>query len=583
VAVTGVTVSPASASILIGATQQLTATVAPSNATNKTIGWTSSNNSIATVSSGGLVSGIAVGTATITVTTQDGAKTATSAVTITSSSGTTCSGNGPIAAGQSIADYTYDVTSNSGTTVNVKFTAGTPISGCDFVIFNWKVGTGNYAGQIMTQAGSVFNSTVSIASGSVVTMYFTYRRGAGGLESNSSATPHTFTVGQCGGTSNQAPTVSITSPSAGASFTAGSNITINANASDTAPGTVSKVEFYQGTIKIGEDVTSPYSIVWSGVTAGSYSLTAKATDDQLATTTSTAIAITVTSTNTPPTVSLTAPAAGGSFTAGSNITITANASDTAPGTVTKVEFFQGTSKIGEDTTSPYSIVWSAVPAGSYSLTAKATDDQLASTTSAARSITVTASTNCTQTSQFGHYTTEISNATSNPTLKFIPGTTGNGSPTCILYYSALSTGSYPGYMVTANTAYQITAAAGTTIYYYYTYSLSTGGEQNTSAYKKSFVVGNCSAGGARMATEGEISSDNELMIYPNPVKDELYFNFGKQFEDGVLKIVTAIGQEEIIHQNVSKGKVDVSSMTPGLYILMISKDNHKAMKRFVKE
>src|SRR5204863_3242492 len=121
-----------------------------------------------------------------------------------------------------------------------------------------------------------------------------------------------------------------------------------------------------------------------------------------------------------------------------------------------------------------------------------TDNQNASTISAARSITVTGGTNCTQTSQFGDYTTEISNASSNPTLKFIPSTSGNGSPTCILYYSTLTTGSYPGYMVTPNTAYQITAAAGTTIYYYYTYSLSTGGEQNTSAYKKSFVAGSCS-------------------------------------------------------------------------------------------
>jgi uncharacterized protein YjdB/beta-glucanase (GH16 family)/methyltransferase-like protein len=583
IAVTGVTVSPTSASIMIGATQQLTATVAPSNATNKTVTWTSSSNSIATVSSGGLVTGVSVGIANITVTTQDGAKTATASITVTSSSGNTCSGNGPTASGQTVPDYTYDVTSNSGSTVNVKFTAGAPITGCDFVIFNWKVGTGNYAGQIMTQSGSVFNTSVSIASGSVVTMYFTYRRAAGGLESNSSATPHTFTVGQCGGVSNPAPTVSITSPTAGASFTTGSNITINANASDTSPGTVSKVEFFQGATKIGEDLTSPYSIVWSGVVAGSYSLTAKATDDQLATTTSTAVAITVTASNTPPTVSLTAPAAGSSFTAGSNITITATASDTAPGVVTKVEFFQGATKIGEDATSPYSIVWSAVPAGSYSLTAKATDDQLASTVSAARSITVTASTNCTQTSQFGHYTTEISNASSNPTLKFIPGTTGMGSPTCILYYSTSSTGSYPGYNVTPNTSYQITAAAGTTIYYYYTYSLSTGGEQNTSAYKKSFVVGNCSSAGARAQTANEVEQVGEINVYPNPVNDELYFDFGKTFEGGSLKIVTSLGKEEIVRQKVSSGKLDVSSLTPGLYILMMNKDQHKAMKRFIKQ
>ncbi len=82
VAVTGVTVSPTSASVYVGSTTQLTATVAPSNATNKTVNWSSSNTSVATVSAAGVVSGVAAGSATITVTTQDGSKTATSAITV---------------------------------------------------------------------------------------------------------------------------------------------------------------------------------------------------------------------------------------------------------------------------------------------------------------------------------------------------------------------------------------------------------------------------------------------------------------------------------------------------------------------
>ncbi|RFM28215.1 T9SS C-terminal target domain-containing protein [Deminuibacter soli] len=84
VAVTGVTVSPATASMAIGGTQQLTPTVAPSNATNKNVSYSSSNTGIATVNSTGLVTGVAAGTATITVTTADGAKTATAAITVTS-------------------------------------------------------------------------------------------------------------------------------------------------------------------------------------------------------------------------------------------------------------------------------------------------------------------------------------------------------------------------------------------------------------------------------------------------------------------------------------------------------------------
>ncbi|MTH16434.1 Ig-like domain-containing protein [Flavobacterium sp. LC2016-01] len=86
VPVTSVAVSPTSASILVGNTTQLTATVSPTNATNKNVTWSSSNTSVATVNSSGLVSGVAAGSATITVTTADGAKTATSAITVTASS-----------------------------------------------------------------------------------------------------------------------------------------------------------------------------------------------------------------------------------------------------------------------------------------------------------------------------------------------------------------------------------------------------------------------------------------------------------------------------------------------------------------
>ena len=87
--VTSVTMSPTTASIAVNATSQLTATVAPSNATNKNVTWSTSNSTVATVSSTGLVTGKLVGTATITVTTADGSKTATCAVTVTSGTWTT--------------------------------------------------------------------------------------------------------------------------------------------------------------------------------------------------------------------------------------------------------------------------------------------------------------------------------------------------------------------------------------------------------------------------------------------------------------------------------------------------------------
>src|SRR5258705_13098683 len=134
-------------------------------------------------------------------------------------------------------------------------------------------------------------------------------------------------------------------------------------------------------------MTSPYSFTWTSVPAGSYSLTAKATDNLIAVKTSTAIAITVSNGNAAPTVSITSPANNGSFTTGVTVTINATATD-SDGTISKVEFFQGTTKLGEDLTSPYSFTWTSVPAGSYSLTAKATDNLIAVKTSTAIAITV---------------------------------------------------------------------------------------------------------------------------------------------------------------------------------------------------
>ena len=82
VSVTGVTLDKDSLTLTEGNTAQLTATVKPDNATNKNVTWTSSDETVATVTDG-LVTALKEGTATITVTTEDGSKTATCAVTVT--------------------------------------------------------------------------------------------------------------------------------------------------------------------------------------------------------------------------------------------------------------------------------------------------------------------------------------------------------------------------------------------------------------------------------------------------------------------------------------------------------------------
>ena len=81
VSVTGVTLNKTSTSLYVGDTETLTATVAPDNATNKAVTWTSSNPSVATVKNG-VVTAVAPGIAVITATTQDGNHTAACAVTV---------------------------------------------------------------------------------------------------------------------------------------------------------------------------------------------------------------------------------------------------------------------------------------------------------------------------------------------------------------------------------------------------------------------------------------------------------------------------------------------------------------------
>lgn len=81
-AVTGVTLNKSTLALDTGASETLIATVAPANATNKTVTWTSSDSDKVSVVNG-LVTGVAEGSATVTVTTQDGSFTATCAVTVT--------------------------------------------------------------------------------------------------------------------------------------------------------------------------------------------------------------------------------------------------------------------------------------------------------------------------------------------------------------------------------------------------------------------------------------------------------------------------------------------------------------------
>ncbi len=111
-----------------------------------------------------------------------------------------------------------------------------------------------------------------------------------------------FTINK-GATANQPPTVALTSPAVGAVYTAPATVTLAANAAD-IDGTVQRVEFFQGATLVGTATTAPYSFAWTGVAAGTYSLTARAYDNLGASTVSGAVSVTVNPVSNPGTTTL---------------------------------------------------------------------------------------------------------------------------------------------------------------------------------------------------------------------------------------------------------------------------------------
>ncbi|MEZ5276850.1 MAG: Ig-like domain-containing protein [Opitutaceae bacterium] len=186
---------------------------------------------------------------------------------------------------------------------------------------------------------------------------------------------------------NTPPAVSISSPSAGATFPEPATIAIQANASD-GNGTIASVAFFQGSTLLGTDTSAPYEFDWTGMALGDYSLSAVATDNLGASTTSPAIQVSVV--NSLPTVSITSPSSGTEFAAPASIVINSTASD-ANGSVVRVDFYSGVTLIGSDLSSPFSFTWNGVTAGTYSISATATDNLGATSSSIPVNINVVTS------------------------------------------------------------------------------------------------------------------------------------------------------------------------------------------------
>src|SRR5439155_9605302 len=98
----------------------------------------------------------------------------------------------------------------------------------------------------------------------------------------------------------------------------------SATASD-SDGFISRVEFFADSLKLGEATNSPYTLIWSNAPRGTFTLMARASDNWRGSNDSAVVAITIS--NSPPSVVLTNPVAGATFFEGTNITLSADASN----------------------------------------------------------------------------------------------------------------------------------------------------------------------------------------------------------------------------------------------------------------
>ena len=166
------------------------------------------------------------------------------------------------------------------------------------------------------------------------------------------------------------PIVQLAAPTNGARFLAPASVTLTAIVTETN-GPVTQVEFFAGASSIGLLNGVPWTFAWNISQLGPQILRAVATDAS-GMHTSAPVAVEITG-HAAPLVAIITPTNSSVVPSGTNLTVTATASD-SDGTVTNVEFFLNGFRVASDATAPYSFTWSNAPLGNFTLTARATDN-----------------------------------------------------------------------------------------------------------------------------------------------------------------------------------------------------------------
>lgn len=275
----------------------------------------------------------------------------------------------------------------------------------------------------------------------------------------------------------------------------------------------------------------------------------------------------------PPTVAITYPENNAQFTVTKTFEINAEASD-LDGTVDKVEFFEGTDLMGAVFNPPFVLEWAFAETGTHIIHAVATDNDGNTAISQFINIIATEAPPCEGTAYNGEFDYVFSPDEQNPTLTFVPNDPGTGSPVCILYYNTSGNQPFPGYGVTPNVPFQLNAEAGSTVYFYYTYSYMGGGEHTTLDHIVAFEVGNC----LPVNLPDETFAGNGLVSYsPNPVSDLLNLFFPEN--ENIVSIYDIRGnlmdhfvfEEKFLKYNMQK-------FNSGIYLFSVT--NRKSVQNF---
>ncbi|OQP51801.1 hypothetical protein A4H97_26710 [Niastella yeongjuensis] len=355
---------------------------------------------------------------------------------------------------------------------------------------------------------------------------------------------------------NQAPTVSFLKPVTGNKYLAPAAVAITVNASD-ADGTISKVEFYNGSTRLGEATSAPYSYTWNNVATGTYTLTATVTDDRNG---QSSAQVTISVTNVPvATIYRDCNYGGGAV-------------GLLPGSYTLSQL-QSMGINNDDI--------SSLRVNSGYQVQLFNDDNFTGTV-----ITLTADNSCLVANNFNDLTSSlkisaigtVTAATVYRDCDYL-GTAVTLSPGNYTLSQLLALGIANDDIssMKVNSGYQVQLYfddnfLGTS----QTYSvdnpcLVTNGFNDAASSIKVYAV-------APAKSQGMITG---LQIFPNPVLNELRFRSGEDFTGALIKVYDFTGRELIATRNTNN-RVNVSRLSPGVYTLTIVKNGKIISGRFIK-